>query len=180
MANKVAAPHGFQPLRHISGGCISMNEYPIDPTDTTKIYNGDPVVLTAGLAGLAGADAAAILGIFAGCMFVNSKGEQIFSPYWDGALGSTEVKALVYDDANVTFKVQSDQAVTAADVGTAVGNVAGTGMLDSIGRSTAKVGAVATNNIFTIRGILPLSDNVSDNDTNLELEVVVTGMSMNA
>lgn len=179
MANKVAAPHGFQPLRHISGGCVSMNEYPIDPTDTTKIYNGDPVVLTSGLAGLAGADAAAILGIFAGCMFVNSKGEQVFSPYWDGVAGSTEVKALVYDDANITFKVQRSTATTAADIGTAVGNLAGTGMLDPIGRSTAKVGDAASNDIWTIRSVVNTPDNVSDDNLNLEVEVICTAMTMN-
>lgn len=178
MANKVAAPHGFQALRHISGGCIAMNEYAISTSYTTKIYNGDPVVLSSGLVTLAGADASAVLGIFMGVMFVNAKGEQVFSPYWDGVAGSTEIKALVYDDPNITFKVQSTQALTVANVGTAYANVAGTGMLPSIGRSTASMGAADSNNIWTLRGILPLSDNVGDDNTNLEVEVICTAMSM--
>lgn len=179
MANKVAAPYGFTPFRHVSGGCITMSEYPIKDTYTTKIYNGDPVEIDtdAGYLNLAGADDAEVVGIFMGVMFVNSKGEQVFSPYWDGVAGSSEIKAIVVDDPNVTFKVQKSTATTAATVGTAVGNLAGTGMLDSIGRSTAKVGDAATQNIWTIRSIINDPRNVSDDNLNLDVEVVCTGMT---
>ena len=180
MSNKIAAPFGFTPLRHMSGGNIVMTEYPIKGTYATKIYNGDLVENTtdAGFLQLAGADAAAVTGVFLGCMFINSKGEQVFSPYYDGAGDNTDVKAIVVDDAQVTFKVQSNQAITQADIGTSVANVAGTGMLDSIGRSTAVLGAASSNNIFTIRGIVPTSQNVSDNNTNLDVEVVCTAMGV--
>ncbi len=130
MAN-TNAPYGFRPLRHRMGGVIRPSKYRIASASATAIYRGDPVkLLGTGYIDLAAAGNR-ILGIFAGCNYVKSNGDVVFTPYWPAAeatLGSADVEALVYDDPNITYSVQSGVASPAlADIGALGDHVAGTG-----------------------------------------------------
>jgi len=123
------ATYGFKPYRHMSGGDIRNNEYDILPAYTTKIYTGDPVKLASGYLNLAAAGDT-MVGIFAGCSYVNSVGEQKFSRYWTGEASATNIKALVWDDPDILFSCSDDgnsDYLTQADVGTTGDHIAGTG-----------------------------------------------------
>ena len=83
MANTDAA-FGAKPVRHLTGGTIRANEWKIigDGTSSSNIFTGDFVKL--GATGYIDVAAAGnrILGVFAGCSYTNSSGEQVFSKYY--------------------------------------------------------------------------------------------------
>lgn len=118
MAN-VDKPFGLRAARHASGGAIIGNEYPIAASYTTAIYRGDLVEMAADGSITASAAANADnLGVFEGVRYVDSTGRQQFNSYWPGLASCTEIFAIVQDDPNIIFQVQSDATgFAAADVG---------------------------------------------------------------
>lgn len=127
MAN-TNAPFGLRPVRHLSGGEIRASEYSIASAYDTSTFTGDVVEMTGTGKNIeqAAADNADNIGVFAGCRYVDSSGKQKFSRYWPADTVATEIVAFVYDDPNLVFEVQGD-SVAAADVGTLVDWVVGTG-----------------------------------------------------
>lgn len=117
MAN-VDAPYGLKPVRHLTGGEIRTNDYPITATYTTAIFRGDVVEGVAdGSIELAEAGNVDNLGVFWGCTYVDAQGEQHYSTYWPGTASCTNIVAHVYDDPNIIFAIQSDATgVAAADI----------------------------------------------------------------
>lgn len=108
MANE-NKPHGFRAVRHLSGGVVQTNEYTIAAAYATNIFRGDVVEqVTGGDIEQAEATSADCIGVFDGCRYKNASGEQIFSPYWPSDSNATEIKAFVYDDPNIIFRVQGD------------------------------------------------------------------------
>lgn len=108
MAN-TDAPSGFQPTRHISGGQIRANGYPLASAYGSNIFTGDAVVLTSGKLAVATASSAGLLGIFAGCQYTASDGSIVFSPYWPTGTvtsGSADAVGFVYDDPNIIYRAQ--------------------------------------------------------------------------
>jgi len=118
MAN-VDAAFGLKPVRHQGGGEIRENEYPIAASYTTAIFRGDLVQMANdGTIVLSEAGNADNLGVFAGCTYKDPTGSKKFSPYWPGTASCTEINALVYDDHNIIFQIQTDATgAAAADVG---------------------------------------------------------------
>jgi hypothetical protein len=106
-------PAGFRPLRHRGGGVIRPSRYYIASAYGTSIFTGDAVILTSGKVNIAADDSTLILGIFAGCEFLDSSGVPgaRFSPYWPASTvttGSADVVAWVYDDPWISYRVQTD------------------------------------------------------------------------
>lgn len=121
MANR-DAPRGFWPVRHMTGGTIRLNEYQIEGGLAADIFTGDPVKTSPGTNKRITVAAAgnAIVGIFAGCKYVNSLGEHVFSPNWVSGTAiktGTVATALVYDDPNILFGIQCDGTFTQAMIG---------------------------------------------------------------
>jgi hypothetical protein len=114
MAN-TNAPFGLRPIKHVAGGQIRTSEYSIASAYGTSIYTGDVVELTGTGRNVEKAAAANVdnIGVFAGCRYVNSKGEQVFSQYWPASTTATDIVAFVYDDPNLVFECQADGAVAA-------------------------------------------------------------------
>lgn len=108
-------PNGFVPMRHLAGGVIRPSEYRINTSGTTgfndTIYSGDVVKMnTDGTIELAAAGDTTLLGIFDGCQYIASDGEVKFSRYWPAStavLTGSTIKAFVYDDPRITFRVQT-------------------------------------------------------------------------
>ena len=120
MAN-VNAPNGFTPLRHLTGGVIRPQEYPIANGYAATLASGDLVTMTTDgtvIRGTAGGNA---LGVFYGVEYIeNSTGDVKFSKVWNAnteVKANTTVKAYVYDDPNITYKVQCNGTFAAANVG---------------------------------------------------------------
>lgn len=115
-------PNGFSVAGHKSGNTPQTNEFQIAYNYATALYSGDAVILSSGYVNKAAQDSAAILGVFAGCQYVNDAGEIKFSPYWPGVALSDStkvVKALVYTDPGILYEVQTDTgtASTIANIG---------------------------------------------------------------
>lgn len=110
---------GLVPVRHATGGTVRSNSYPIASGYATAIYSGDPVLLAAdGTITIAAAASTANLGVFGGCEFTNALCEVVFSAFWPAGQVATNIKAIVYDDYDTIFEVQTDATgATAADVG---------------------------------------------------------------
>lgn len=117
MAN-VNAPFGFKPTRHLTGGVTVTNDYPIDPTYTTAIFQGDVVEgVAGGTIELAEAGNVDNIGVFWGCTYTDPNGQIQFSNYWPGTASCTNIQAHVYDDPNIIYEVQSDSTgIAAADL----------------------------------------------------------------
>jgi hypothetical protein len=103
----------------MSGSEAVVNRYPIAVSYTTAIYKGDLVEMANdGTITASAAANADNLGVFAGCEYKDPTGAKKFSPYWPGTASCTEIFALVYDDPNIIFEIQSDATgAAAADVG---------------------------------------------------------------
>lgn len=146
--------YGFIPVKHVAGGVIRMNnfeDYTIASAYNTALYTGDPVMKVAdGSIELATAGSAAYCGIFAGVEYTDSvTGDQVYNAYWPADQTATNIKAYVWDDPWIKFKVEADQDTTplvAGDVGMNCDHIAGTGsnvtkrsgvQLDSSDQATA-------------------------------------------
>jgi hypothetical protein len=122
MANTNAA-YGLRPIRHMTGGEIRLDEYPIASGYGTSIFWGDPVLQhTDGsliiAVGTGGTPSVQTFGVFQGVEWTDSTGAVRFSNYWPASTTGTNIKAKVITDPNVVFAIQSDATgVAAADVG---------------------------------------------------------------
>ena len=94
-----ATPYGLKPVNLLGGQSYagSTRTYLIDPAGTaSSIYNGSPVYINASgylaVATATGADATTngfptgtantgIVGVFVGCSYINTQGQQIFAQY---------------------------------------------------------------------------------------------------
>lgn len=123
-------PFGFRPSRHLSGGVIRSNEHQIASAYATSIYEGDPVaLLNDGTIGQAAAGDR-LLGVFAGCDYVDSTGAVQFSNYWPASTTvktGTVAKARVFDDKNIAYVVQSGGTPAQTNIGNLADHVVGTG-----------------------------------------------------
>lgn len=122
MANTDAA-YGLKPIRHMTGGEIRLDEYPIASGYATSIFTGDPVLQHSDgtliiAVGTAGTPSVQTFGVFQGVEYTDSTGAVVFKPYWPASTTATNIKAKVITDPNVVFAIQSDATgVAAADVG---------------------------------------------------------------
>lgn len=122
MAN-VDAAYGLRAIRHMTGGEIRLDEYPIASAYGTSIFKGDPVLQHSDgtliiAVGTGGTPSVQTFGVFQGVEYTNAAGEVVFSNYWPASTVATNIKAKVITDPNVVFAIQSDATgVAAADVG---------------------------------------------------------------
>jgi hypothetical protein len=174
----VSAPFGFRPSYHNSGQ-MRAKAYVIASTYATNIFSGDPVKLTDnGVIQLGTSDGTrsgttdgvALLGIFAGCQYLDASGKPVISPFWPGGTTGSEIVAWVYDDPEMLFDVQYDNPGTpgVTTVQTAVGEecdwvVAAPGGSTQTGLSSTRLGVIqATSGQFQITG---WSGNINDSLT---------------
>jgi len=148
----VDRPAGLLPNRHVAGGTPQRSGgYTIADGLAQDLYSGDPVVLTGNGRDITIASAGddnPILGVFAGCAYVDANGEQQFRPRWPSGTSATEIEAYVYDDPNQEFVAQVDDTLglEEGEVGFNANLVAGAGN-DFTGRSgwqIDKTGMAAT------------------------------------
>jgi hypothetical protein len=100
-----ASPSGLV-LRNNATGQSRANQYTIGSGYASAIGYGDAVLLnTDGTLNIATAGAD-ILGVFAGCEYIDASGKPTVSKNWVAGTVATQVKAYVYDDADNLFEVQ--------------------------------------------------------------------------
>jgi hypothetical protein len=114
MAN-TNAPFGFMQALGSAGGAptFSTSVRRIASTNSTAIYQGDPVmpvVSTAnGYITQAAAGTTTLAGVFSGCKYVSvSQKRTVWSNYWPGSDATGDVTAYIIDDPNARFTVQGN------------------------------------------------------------------------
>lgn len=177
--SSTSAPFGFRPSFHNSGQ-MRPKAYTIASTYAANIFSGDPVKLTDnGVIQLGTSDGTrsgttdgiALLGIFAGCQYLDAAGKPTISPFWPTGTTATEIVAWVYDDPETLFDVQYTNPGTAGTdtVQTAVGEecdwtVASPGGSTRTGLSSTQLGVIqATSGQFQITGFAyNINDSLTD------------------
>lgn len=114
-----ASPSGLV-LRNNATGQSRANMYTIGTGYATAIGYGDAVKLNTDGTLNAAAASDDILGVFAGCEYIDGNGKPTVSKNWVASTAGTNIKAYVYDDADNLFEVQVGASGTGY-VQTAVG-----------------------------------------------------------
>jgi hypothetical protein len=177
--SSTSAPFGFRPSFHNSGQ-MRPKAYTIASTYAANIFSGDPVKLTdAGVIQLGSSDGTrsgttdgiSLLGIFAGCQYLDASGKPTISPFWPSGTTGTEIVAWVFDDPETLFDVQYTNPGTpgTTTVQTAVGEecdwtVASPGGSTQTGLSNTQLGVIqATSGQFQITGFAyNINDSLTD------------------
>ena len=180
MAN-LDAPAGAKPFRHLSGGMIRASEYKIASGTSSNIFTGDFVKLLAtGYIDVASAGNR-ILGVFAGVKYTASDGEVIYKKYFPTGTttqGSADVTAYVYDDPNITYRIQSAGSADFTDIGNLADHVAGSGSTTT-GQSGHEVSGTTGTGTAGLRILRLIDDPDNSAGTNGELEVVIYEHELN-
>ena len=107
---------------------VGDNISPIVPSAAlpSNIFTGDPITIY-GLGTITATSVAKTnlksSGVFQGCNYVDSNGDQKFSRHWVGGTTATDVELHVCTDPAQTYFIQADGVVTAADgIGAGVWN----------------------------------------------------------
>lgn len=119
MANS-NAPYGLRPVRHLSGGTLRYNAYPIADDYATDIYYGDPVKLSSSGVLQVAAAGDVLLGVFMGCFYTPDTGNNqapVWANKWPASTSSQNAMGLVCDDPNVIFSVQASGNTAATAIG---------------------------------------------------------------
>jgi len=182
--SSTSAPFGFRPSYHNSGQ-MRPKAYTIASTYAANIFSGDPVKLTDnGVIQLGTSDGTrsgttdgiALLGIFAGCQYLDATGKPTISPFWPSGATGTEIVAWVYDDPETLFDVQYTNPSSGTTVQTAVGEefdwtVASPGGSTQTGLSNCQIGVIqATSGQFQMTGF---ANNINDSLTDAYVQVTV-------
>jgi hypothetical protein len=114
-------------------------------------------------------DGVSLLGIFAGCQYLDASGKPTISPFWPSGATGTEITAWVYDDPETLFDVQYNNPSAGTTVQTAVGEecdwtVASPGGSTQTGLSNTFLTAIqATSGQFQITGFgFEINDSLTD------------------
>ena len=180
MAN-LDAPAGAKPFRHLSGGMIRASEYKIASGTSSDIFTGDFVkLLSTGYIDVASAGNR-ILGVFAGVKYTASDGEVVYKKYFPTGtttLASADVTAYVYDDPNITYRIQSAGSADFADIGNLADHVAGSGSTTT-GQSGHEVSGTTGTGTAGLRILRLIDDPDNSAGTNGELEVAIYEHELN-
>lgn len=184
--SSTSAPYGFRPSYHNSGQ-MRPKAYTITSAYAANIFSGDPVKLTSdGVVQLGTSDGTrsgttdgiTLLGIFAGCQYLDATGKPTISPFWPSGTTGTQIVAWVYDDPETLYDVQYANPGTPGtdSVQTAVGaecdwRVASPGGSTQTGLSNTWLTATqSTSGQFQITGF---AYNINDSLTDAYVNVTV-------
>jgi len=176
MAN-VNAPNGFVPLRHLTGGVIRANEYPIANGLAANLASGDLVTLAANGTVIRGTAGGVALGVFYGVEYIeNSTGDVKFSKVWNTgttAKANEPIKAYVYDDPNITYAVQVNGTFASTAVG-ALANVTLGTFNSTYGHSTDELDfatLATTAKTLRILRLIDIPNNAVGADADVEVVI---------
>ena len=175
--SSTSAAFGFRPSYHNSGQ-MRPKAYTIASGTAVNIFNGDPVKLVdAGVIQLGTSDGTrsgttdgvSLLGIFAGCEYIDATGKPTVSNFWPSGITATNITAWVYDDPETLFDVEYPNPSAGTTVQTAVGEecdwtVASPGGSTQTGLSNTYLTAIqSTSGQFQITGFgYNINDSLTD------------------
>ena len=175
MAN-VDAANGFTPLRHLTGGVIRPNEYPIASAYAANIAAGDLVTLHTDGTVIRGTTGGVALGVFYGVEYIATDGSVKFKKVWDNGTvtnASANAKAYVYDDPNITYRIQCNGTFAAANVGELANVTIGT-YNGTYGHSTDELAIstlAATAKVLRVLRLIDYPNNAVGADADVEVVI---------
>ena len=182
--------YGLKPVKHAKGGIVrtnnfsGVNGYRIAATAPSAFFEGDLVTFSGGniVTDMGAASPGAVVGVFWGAEYVdNASGEVKFVRSIPAStVAKDKYKVYVYDDPDIIFQIEADQAataLTAADVGKNVQIVAsptGSAITHKSGL-VADSSTKATTNTFplTILGSAELDDSFTSAGTSMDILVKI-------
>lgn len=180
MANR-NAPFGLRPHRHLMGGVIRASDrYRIASALASDIGLGSRVVETgtSDADGNPRIDISAVdgpcTGVFMGCSYRNSQGDQVFAKEWvsgTATYNSEPAVAFVIDDPNVTYLAQMSLALVAANIGLRADMTAES--VNALGQSTQAVDSSdLAGDAVKILGVAKVPGNALGNYAIVEVALV--------
>ena len=103
-----ATPYGLSPVYHPSGQ-VNPTAYTITAAYGTSIFKGDPVILNTNGTVVVGTAAAALLGVFIGCEYVDATGKPTYSNFYPASQSvqsGSVITAWVITDLETVYEVQ--------------------------------------------------------------------------
>lgn len=166
MSMTVNAPFGLRPV-YSPSGVVRPTAFTIASGYAANIFQNQPVRIAPATSGgetegniVASAVGAAFIGVFQGVEFTDSDGRRRVSNKWTASQFGTEVVAYVTLDPTIVYEVQSNAALTVADIGkqfnlTAIAGNTTTGLSSQ----ALDVSSAAANASVRLIGITPGPDN---------------------
>lgn len=153
MAN-VQSAFGFRHIGFLPGFAPDYQQTTrlIQSTNTTKIFNGDPVVKSGATNYIVqGANNTTVLaGIFVGCNYIPTGGQLTLqpSPFWVGSAASDATGYLINAPGALFLAAALNTAIVTANIGANIGFAIGTGSTSGGGFSGATLdqSSIATTN----------------------------------
>jgi hypothetical protein len=160
-------PNGAVAYKHLTGGIIRENEYPIADAYATSIYSGDWVKLGTDGTIQRAAAGDTVLGVFKGVWYQDTTGKNFFRQYWPASTATatgSKIRAVVMDDPNVLWVMQHNGTPSGqTDVGQLYDIVATAGSTLT-GQSKEEIDtstAATSSKVFQQVGYLDTPDNDS-------------------
>ena len=170
--SNISAPSGLR-LALSPSGQSRANVYQIASAYGTLISYGDPVVLnTNGTITAVTATSDAILGVFAGCEYIDASGKPVESKNWPAStatLAGTAINAYVYDDPFNLYDIQvtgNASSYTQAAIGDQINLHPVTAGNTATGQSNASAAAALLGAAQGQVRIMALTDGVYDASNN--------------
>lgn len=166
MSNTVNGPFGLRPA-YSPSGVIRPTAFTIANGYASNIYQDQPVRIAPATAGgetegtlVASAVGAPFIGTFQGVEFTDSDGRRRVSNKWTASQYGTDIVAYATLDPSIVYEVQSNAALTVADIGkqynlsTIAGNTT-----TGLSSQALDVSSSAANASVRLIGITPGPDN---------------------
>jgi hypothetical protein len=178
-----AQAYGLIPVFHPTGQNRANQYRLLNNAGTgygTAIYKGDTVAMgTDGFIAVGGGAGSTILGVFAGCEYIDPTGKPVTSPYWPAStlvLSGSAIKAYVYDDPQTMYKISTAGGTPSGYVQTAVGGqcdyTAAAGSVQT-GVSAGYAAAVQAGAVGNLRVLGFVNDEIYNATSNPYPEILV-------
>lgn len=158
-----SAPFGLR-ASYSPSGTVRPAQYTITSGYATTIYQNQPVKIVPSSTGEGTIAAAAVgdrfIGTFCGVEYTDTDGRRRVSNKWTASTAGTDIVCYVTVDPSIVYEIQSNAALTVADIGKQYDFTAASGST-TVGLSTQMldVASAAANASFRLLGITPGSDN---------------------
>ena len=162
--SSVSQPFGLRPV-YSPSGTVRPTAYSILTGYASNILQNQPVKIVTSSTGEGTIAAAAIndrfIGTFQGVEFTDTDGRRRVSNKWTASLAATDIVAYVTLDPTIVYEIQSNAALTVADIGKQYDfTTIGTGStVVGISQMMLDVASAAANASFRLIGITPGPDN---------------------
>ena len=162
--SSVSQPFGLRPV-YSPSGTVRPTAYSILTGYASNILQNQPVKIVTSSTGEGTIAAAAIgdrfIGTFQGVEFTDSDGRRRVSNKWTASLTGTDIVAYATLDPTIVYEIQSNAALTVADIGKQYDfTTIGTGStVVGISQMMLGVSTAAANGQMRLIGITPGPDN---------------------